>query len=239
MLRTLVGTRNKLQTLNYKCEHCGKLFAKEKTLAVHVCEQKRRYLSRSEKHVQAGLLTYQRFYDITQKGKSQKTFDDFASSPYYTAFVKFGSFLVNTAPIYPERFIDFVIKSGVKLDHWCRDELYDQYIMELIKIEPADGAIQRSIQTMMDWAEKNSAQWEHYFAYVNLNRAAHDIKEGLVSPWLLLNTRAGKEMLQRMNDEQLEIVGPIIDPQYWMRRFKTLPADLELVKDIVKEAKIQ
>jgi uroporphyrinogen-III decarboxylase len=111
--------------------------------------------------------------------------------------------------------------------------------MELIKIEPADGAIQRSIQTMMDWAEKNSAQWEHYFAYVNLNRAAHDIKEGLVSPWLLLNTRAGKEMLQRMNDEQLEIVGPIIDPQYWMRRFKTLPADLELVKDIVKEAKIQ
>lgn len=239
MLRTLVGTKNKLQTLNYKCEHCGKLFAKEKTLVVHVCEQKRRHLSRNEKHVQAGLLTYQRFYEITQKGKSKKTFDDFVSSPYYTAFVKFGSFLVNTAPIYPERFIDFVIKSGVKLDHWCRDELYDQYIIELIKIEPADGAIQRSIQNMMDWAEKNSAQWEHYFAYVNLNRATHDIKEGLISPWLLLNTRAGKDMLQRMNDEQLEIIAAVIDPQYWMRRFKSLPADLELVKDIVKEAKIQ
>jgi hypothetical protein len=224
--------------LSYKCEHCGKLFAKEKTLVVHVCEQKRRHLGRDERHVQAGLLTYQRFYELTQKSKVAKTFEEFASSPYYTAFVKFGSFMINTAPIYPERFINYVIKSGVKLDHWCRDELYDSYISELIKIEPADGAIQRTIKTMMDWADSNSAPWEHYFQYVNLNRATHDIKEGLISPWLILNTRSGKELLQRMNDEQLEIVGPIVDPQFWIRRFKSLPADVELIKDVVKEAKI-
>ena len=224
--------------LNFKCEYCGKLFAKEKTLVVHICEQKRRHLSKTEKHVQAGLLTFQRFYEIAQKGKSQKSFDDFASSPYYTAFVKFGSFVVNTAPIYPERFIDYVIKSGVKLDHWCRDELYDAYVSELIKIEPADGAIQRSIKTMMDWAEKNQAQWEHYFAYVNLNRATHDIKEGLISPWLVLNTKSGRDMLKRMNDEQLDIIGPIIDPNFWSRKFKSLPADVELIKDVIKEAKI-
>ena len=237
-MQTLVGTKKKSMDLNYKCEHCGKLFAKEKTLVVHVCEQKRRHLSKNEKHVQMGLMTYQKFYEIAQKGKAQKTFDEFASSSYYTAFVKFGSFMVNTAPIYPEKFIEFVIKSGVKLDHWCRDELYDTYIKELIKIEPADGAIQRSIQTMMEWAEKNNSPWEHYFAYVNLNRATHDIKEGLISPWIILNTKEGKEMLRKMNDEQLEIVGPVVDPQYWMRRFKSLPADTELVKDVVKEARI-
>lgn len=223
---------------SYKCEYCQKEFVKEKTLAVHVCEQKRRHLSKTEKHVQAGLLTYQRFYDVTQKGKNKKTFDDFAESPYYTAFVKFGSFLVNTSPVYPERFIDFVIKSGVKLDHWCRDELYYTYVTDLIKSEPADGAIQRSIKTMMDWGDSNTASWEHYFQYVNLNRATHDIREGLVSPWLVLNTKSGKDMLKRMNDEQLEIISPIIDPQHWMRRFKSLPADVELVKDIIKEAKI-
>lgn len=224
--------------LKYKCEYCGKLFAKEKTLVVHICEQKRRHLAKNEKHVQMGLLTFQKFYDIAQKGKAPKTFDDFVSSPYYTAFVKFGSFMVNMAPIYPERFIEYVIKSGVKLDHWCRDELYDQYISELIKIEPADGAIQRSIKTMMEWADKNNASWEHYFAYVNLNRATHDIKEGLISPWVVLNTKAGKEMLQRMNDEQLDIVTPVVNPSFWIKHFKTHPADLELVKDVVKEAKI-
>jgi hypothetical protein len=185
-----------------------------------------------------GFMTYQKFYEVAQKGKSQKSFDDFASSPYYTAFVKFGSFMVNTAPIYPEKFVEFVIKSGIKLDHWCRDELYDTYTKELIKIEPADGAIQRTITTMMEWGETNNSPWEHYFAYVNLNRATHDIKEGIISPWVLLNTREGKAMLQKMNDEQLEIVSPIIDPQFWIRKFKSLPADTELVRDVIKEAKI-
>ena len=238
MLRTLVGTRSRSMQLNFKCEYCGKEFAKEKTLVVHVCEQKRRHMSKNERHVQAGLLTFQRFYEISQKSKTPKTFEDFSNSSFYNAMVKFGSFLINTAPIYPEMFIDFVIRSGVKLDHWCRDELYETYIAELIKKEPVDGAIQRTIKTMMDWADENAAPWEHYFQYVNLNRATHDIKEGLISPWLLLNTKSGKELLQRMNDEQLEIVGPMIDPQFWMRRFKALPADVELIKDVIKEARI-
>jgi len=224
--------------LNYKCEYCGKKFAKEKTLAVHVCEQKRRYLSKNEKHVQTALLTYQRFFELAQGGKGKKTFDEFVKSPYYNAFVKFGSFVTNTAPIYPERFVDWVVKSGVKLDHWCRDELYDKYIAELIRIEPTENAIQRTIQTMMNWGDKNNAPWEHYFQYVNLNRATHDIKEGLVSPWIVLNSKVGKDMLQRLNDEQLEIVGPVIDPQFWIRKFKSLPADVELVKDVIKEAGI-
>jgi hypothetical protein len=238
MLRTLVGTRSRSMQLNFKCEYCGKEFAKEKTLVVHVCEQKRRHMSKNERHVQAGLLTFQRFYEISQKSKTPKSFEDFANSSFYNAMVKFGSFLINTAPVYPEMFIDFVIRSGVKLDHWCRDELYETYIAELIKKEPVDGAIQRTIKTMMDWSDENSAPWEHYFQYANLNRATHDIKEGLISPWLLLNTKSGKELLQRMNDEQLEIVGPMIDPQFWMRRFKALPADVELIKDVIKEARI-
>jgi hypothetical protein len=224
--------------LNFKCEHCGKLFAKEKTLVVHICEQKRRHLSKNERHVQMGFLTFKRFYEISQKSAAPKTFEDFSTSAFYTAMVKFGSFLVNTAPIYPERFIDYVIKSGVKLDHWCRDELYDSYISELIKIEPADGAIQRTIQSMMAWGDANNSPWEHYFAYVNLNRATHDIKEGLISPWLLLNSKSGRELLKRLNDEQLAIVWPVVDPEFWKRKFNALPADTELVKDVVKEAKI-
>jgi len=205
---------------------------------VHICEPKRRHLSRNEKHVQLALLTYQRFYEISQKTSKKKTFDDFVDSPYYNAFVKFGSFMSNTNPIYPEKFIDFVIKSGVKLDHWCRDELYDTYLEELLKLEPADGAIQRSIQTMMDWADDKEAAWNHYFNYVNLNRATHDIKEGKISPWVLLNSKTAKEMLKKLNDEQLEIIGPFINPTFWMKRFKALPADTELVKEVIREAKI-
>ena len=222
----------------FTCGYCNKSFVKEKTLMVHVCEKKRRHLAKNEKNTQAGLLTYQKFYELSQPGNKKKTFEDFVNSQYYNAFVRFGSFVVNASPIYPEQFIDWVVRSGVKLDHWCRDELYDKYLLELIHSEPADGAIQRTIKTMMDWADSNNAQWEHYFQYANLNRTTHDIKEGKISPWLIFHTKSGKDMLQRMNDEQLEIISNIIDPVTWKKRFRQKPADTELVKDIVREAKI-
>lgn len=182
-----------------------------------------------------GLITYQKFYETTQNCKQPKTFEEFSASAYYTAFVKFGSFVINTAPIYPEEFIDYVVRSGVKLNLWCQDSMYEQYIVHTIKTEAVDRALQRTITTMITWAEDKNAAWKHYFLYVNLNRATHDIKEGLISPWLLLNTKSGKDMLQNMTDEQLAIINSIIDFQFWVTRFKTASKDIEFVKELIKE----
>ena len=203
-----------------------------------MCEQKRRVLQKDEKRVQSGFYAFNRFYQLTQNARKQKTYEEFCKSAYYNAFVKFGSFLNNVNPLYPEKFVDYVIKSGVKLDHWCRDELYDKYLFETIKIEPVENAIQRTIQHMMDWADNSGASYEHYFLYVNLNRAVRDIRNGLLSPWIILNCKSGKEMLEKFNDEQLEIVAPVLDIPYWIRKFKDVPADTALVKEICKEAGI-
>ena len=91
---------------------------------------------------------------------------------------------------------------------------------------------------MLEWAEENSAQWEHYFLYVNLNRATKHIKEGVISPWIILNCKSGRQMLTKLNNEQIEIVSPMLDPDHWSRRFKNAPGDLELVKEVIKEAKV-
>lgn len=223
----------------FKCTHCGKGFMKERTLISHLCEGKRRALQRDEKRVQTGLIAYNRFYQLTQNCRKPKTYEEFCKSSYYNAFVKFGSFLNNVNPLYPEKFIDFVIKSGVKLDHWCRDELYEQYLYEMIKIEPIESAVQRSLQTMMEWADVSQAQFNHYFNYVNHNRAVHDILNGKISPWLVLNCESGKKMLSSFNDDHLEMISPAFDTQFWLKRFKKTQADVALVKEICKEAGIE
>ena len=117
----------------YKCEYCGASFTREKTLAVHMCEQKRRHLQKSEKRVQLGFYAFNQFYRLSANSKKDKTYEDFCKSPYYNAFVKFGSFINNVKPLYPEKYIDHVVTSGVKLDHWCREELYEKYATALIK----------------------------------------------------------------------------------------------------------
>ena len=223
----------------YTCVHCDKSFMKEKTLVAHMCERKRRALQEKEKRVQAGFMAFNRFWQLAQGGKKNKTYKEFCETSYYNAFVKFGSFLNNVNPLYPEKFVDYVIKSGVKLDHWCRDELYEKYLYEMIKVEPVESAVQRSIATMMEWADEQSAEFAHYFLYVSLNRAVHDILNGRVSPWIILNSVSGYAMVNNMNDEQLNMIGPSFDVQYWSRRFKEVPADVALVKEICAEVGIK
>lgn len=234
----MVGMTSKLKSSNFTCAYCGKDFVKEKTLIVHVCEPKRRHMSKNEKHVVAAMLAFQKFYEIAQRSSKKKTFDDFVASPYYNAFVKFGSFVSNANPIYPERFIEWVIKSGVKLDHWCRDELYDKYVVDLIKTETVETALQRSITHMMTWGEDNQAVWNHYFLYVSLSRATYDIKDGKISPWIILNSANGKAMVKKFSDEQLNAINVVMDIPFWLNKFKRLPADVELVKQVVKESNI-
>jgi len=222
----------------YQCKYCLSNFTQEKTLAVHMCEQKRRHFAKNEKSTLAGFQTYNRFYQLTQNIKENKTFDEFAKSSYYNAFVKFGSFLSNVNPLYPDQFIDYVVKSGVKLDHWTKEGLYEKYIIELIKTEHVETALERSIKYMEDWAKDNSSVWNHYFNYVSTNRATYDIKDGKISPWLILNCSTGKLLLSNMRDDQLSSISNIIDPEFWVRKFKKQSFDLDLVKRIVQEANL-
>ena len=222
----------------YVCQYCGAGFTREKTLAVHMCEQKRRALQKNEKRVQLGLYAFNQFYKLSAGSKKDKTYDDFCKSPYYNAFVKFGSFVNNVRPLYPEKYVDYVVTSGVKLDHWCREEMYEKYALELIKKEGVQTALERSVITMMDWADENNSVWNHYFHYVSLNRAIYHIKDGKVSPWLILNCKSGKQMMSKFNDEQLSIIYNVMDPQHWARRFKRQIGDVETVKEVVKESNL-
>ena len=45
-------------------------------------------------------------------------------------------------------------------------------------------------------------------------------------------------MLSKFNDEQLEMVYHVINPEHWALRFKRSPSDVQLVKDISKESNL-
>ena len=223
----------------FVCEYCNTGYSKEKTLIVHICEQKRRHLQQKEKRVQLGFYAFNQFYKLSAGAKKEKTYTDFCKSQYYNAFVKFGSFISNVKPLYPEKYIDYVVTSRVKLDHWCREEMYEKYAIELIRKEGVETALERSVMTMMEWADENTpAPWNHYFQHIGLNTAVWNIKDGKISPWLILNCKTGKDMLNKFNDEQLDMIYHVLDPAHWAMRFKRNPKDVELVKEVVKESNL-
>ena len=226
----------KLTSKQYTCEYCNKSYTKESTLIAHMCEPKRRWLQKDEKRVTVGFYAFQRFYKLSAGHKNEKTYEDFVKSSFYNAFVKFGSFVNNVRPLYPDKYIDYVVTSNVKLDHWCREEMYEKYAVELIRKEGVETALERSINTMVEWAKTSDSIYNHYFLYASTNRITWDIKDGKISPWLVLNCKTGKAALNQFNDEQLNMLVNVIDPKHWAMRFKRQPKDVELVKAVAKEA---
>ena len=223
----------------HECEHCGKEFTREKTLIVHVCEQKRRHLQRDEKGVQVGFLAYNRFFQLSQGATKDKTYEHFSRSPYYIAFVKFGRYVIGRTIIEADTFIDWLISQRVKIDEWSKEATYDMYLKSKLLTEPVEPALERTIKNMQTWAKVESAEWQHFFHYVNLNKAVEMINAGKISPWVIYHCKSGQKMLEDMNDEQISLISVVIDPQWWKKLFRTKSADVDFAKEILRTANIQ
>lgn len=225
----------------YKCQYCGKAFAKESTLASHVCEPKRRAQQQGETGVQLGLRAYQRFYQTTQGGNKVKTYEDFASSPYYLAFVKFGRHLVGIRAVSPQNFIDWLLKNNKKLDYWTKDTFYTEWLAEYIKKEAVQDAMERALKEMTNYAEEHPELkngFSDYFRYGNSNRVCHHISTGRISPWVVYNCSSGVEFLDSLSEEQVSIILPSIEPDFWQKKFKDYPEDVAWIKNITKAASL-
>ena len=228
-----------LPKTEYTCQYCEKSFRREQTLSVHVCEKKKRYQSQFETGVQIGLNAYLKFYEMSQGSAKLKTFEDFADSPYYRAFVKFGQYCVSIRAINVPRFIEWLLKNNKKIDYWCRDKIYGEFLEQYIRIEHINDALERSIREMQNYVDdhadiKNGIA--DYFRYGNSNRICYDISTGRISPWVVYSCDSGVAFLSALDPSQITMLWPMIDADFWTQKFKDYWADAEYAKEILKGA---
>jgi hypothetical protein len=225
--------------MSYKCRYCEKDFSKESTLAVHLCEPKRRWQQEKETGVQLGLRAYLRFYEITQGSARMKSYEDFVSSPYYNAFVKWGRHMVGIRGINPPQFLEWLLKNNKKIDQWCKDEFYATYLHEYLRREAVQDALERALNEMQAYADEHEelkGGFRDYFRYANANRICHHITTGRVSAWIVYNCDSGHEFLGSLGEEHLTMIMPWIDVEYWQRKLRDYTADSEWLKDILAKA---
>jgi len=218
------------------CKYCSKEFRKASSLAAHMCEPKRRWQQENETGVRFGLTAYLRFYELTQGTSKDKNYATFVESPYYTAFVKFGQYLVAIKAVNPTAYIDWIIKNNKKLDMWTKDSYYDEYLLHCLRTEHPQDALERALKEMEHWAEANSTTFNHFFLYGNPNRLCQLINNGRISPWVLYNCESGVEFLGKLTPPQLEIIYTIIDPSYWNRKLEVYADDTKWVKEVLAVA---
>ena len=222
--------------MTFQCRYCEKIFQRESSLAVHLCEPRRRYQEQNETGVQIGLQAYLRFYEITQGSSRLKSFDDFAKSPYYKAFVKFGRYCQGIRAVNVPRFIDWIVRQNKKIDHWCKDSVYTEYLMDYLRVENVSDALARAMEFGIDWADTSGHPAEDCLRYGNSNTMTYAVSVGRISPWIIYNCESGQKFLSELDPTQIAMVWPYIDADFWQRKFKDYPADQEYAKEILTKA---
>jgi len=222
--------------MSFVCEYCKKSFVRETSIEVHMCEPKRRRLNKDEAGVRIGFQAYIKFYEQAQGSAKLKTYDDFCDSSYYLAFVKFGRYCVNVKVINPAQFMNWLLKNQKKIDRWCSDQLYTEYLIWYLTIEAVDDALARAIEYSIDWSEKTGHPSHDCVRYGNANAICYAVTTGRISPWVIYNSDSGREFLNSASSEQIVMIWPYINSDIWHKKFTDYLADQEYAKDILKKA---
>ena len=222
--------------MTYTCQYCKKDFIKESSLTVHTCEQRRRYTEKDEAGVRMGFNAYLKFYELTQGSAKLKTYTDFAESPDYKACVKFGRYCINTRVINPARFTEWVLKQNKKLDRWCSDKLYEEYLLYYLRVERMEDALARAIEHSIKWSEDKDAAPQDFLRYGNTNVVLHAIIGGRISAWVLYTSESGQKFLSELNEEQRTMIWPYIDVDIWTKKLREDPANRIEAQELLQKA---
>jgi hypothetical protein len=222
--------------MTHVCDYCKKEFVRETSIQAHMCEPKRRRQQRDEPGPRLGFQAYIRFYESMAGSARNKTHDTFCESSYYRAFVKFGHYCVNTRVINPDRFMAWLLKNNRKIDHWCSDKVYTEYLVDHLKVEAVDDALARAIEFGIDWAEKNAGPAHDCMRYGNANVLCYAVTAGRISPWVIYNSESGQKFLSELDATQVSMIWPYIDSDAWQKRFQDRPQDQAYAKNILKQA---
>ena len=211
----------------FKCEYCKKSFQSEGTLMAHSCEKKRRWQAKDNQDVLVGFSSYDLFYRIEMQSKP-KEYKDFVDSQYYTAFVKYGNYCINTRVIDQEQFTRWLIKNKVKLKDWPTDKMYLLFVQDHCKRESVERALERFVQHAST-TQYFDTFWESASGYM----IADWVEMGKISPWIIISSKRAERAIGAMPNECVNRIANCIDADYWAKKRQLNPHDAHFVQEMI------
>jgi hypothetical protein len=220
----------------YGCEHCGRTFARESTIARHLCEQKRRWDEQTRPANRIAYAAWTKFYQQFQPSKKDRDYRAFIASSYYGGFIKFGTYCVDVRVVNPMAYLDWSIAEKVALDNWTSDKNYSKFLMQYLQLEDNMDAVKRSIETLLKIAEEQNIRLEDVLRLHSANKVCHLVTQGHISAWLLFNCDSGTDFLGTLNADQLGMIYEYINIDKWKIKFKRDEDKVNQVKSLLREA---
>ena len=225
----------------FECKFCKKSFKRERTLAVHMCQQKHRFNTKNELPSRIAFEAFCVFHKTCMPGYGgSPTLEKFINSPEYNGFYIFGKYLVELKlpKDQQQEFIKFVMQQGVKIKDWAKSFVLEEFIKLYSLKEDPKRAVESVIILAEEWSNENNEHWTEFFDKVSPSMATHFIITGRISPWIIYGTNAGQRMVDKLNERELELVVNHINVNTWKHKLKKYPASLNELEIIDNTCKI-
>jgi hypothetical protein len=199
-----------------------------------MCEQRRRYLQKDTLH---GRYGFQAYLSIQNRcfGNVKKTEEDFRKSEFYIACIKWGRFILDVNCMNPTQYLLWLQKLNVPIDTWTNEVVYAAWLQDVVYSEnPWDG-VDRSVQTILDWAEETKEEPGNYFNKAGGAKVLFDVQRAKISAWCIYCSVSGQKWISNLPKSDLEIIWSMINPERWEIKFKKYPAIKEQISEICNE----
>lgn len=214
-----------------QCEFCKASFAKEETLLSHMCDKKKRFMTKDDKIPRLAFTIFNRFHAYSFRTSKTKTLDSFIDSRLYNDFISFAKYVNDVDPINLNKFIEFLVTTQTPIKKWKSPNVYEIYVRELCKQESASAALERNFLLMQQWATETGEQWYDFFRLANTNLLVLWISIGRVSPWIIYTSASAMAMMDRFSDDQIDIVQRALDPVFWSKKLNSNQDDVDFIRE--------
>ena len=229
-------TQKKSSKTELTCPYCEATFKKEANFAKHICKQKRRFFEKDTKPARFAFHAFKEFHNVHYRRET--TYEKFMKSNLYDAFMRFGKYILDIDAIDPMAYIDYMIRSTVPIDRWCRDSEYEKYVFNLTMKECPMRGTERTLLLMQEWANSKQSEMVNFFRDISAPLAVRWIISGRISPWVLLNCESGQELLGRLTDEQTLLIKNALNIKLWKGKFTRHRKEVSDIQAVLAESGI-
>lgn len=222
---------------DFICKFCNNSFSSEKTLIIHLCEQKRRFNQKDTVFARFGLEAYIAIQKKLNK-EPQVTEEEFRKSKLYLACVRWGHYVVAVRCSSPEKYLDWLLNLNIPIDNWNKDEIYNCWIQNYIFIENPWDAFEKSFKYITVWANELHKKFFNYFKEAGNARILTDIQRGNISGWIIFCSESGQYWINQLEASDLELIWNWINPGRWTIKLEQYKKEADEIKNICKKSLI-
>ena len=213
---------------NWHCHYCDKKFTHEMTYMNHVCKERLRHDELRSPIGQAAYAYYCEWMKLYKR--KAPPIETFATSRYYTAFVKFSKYAIDVSLPSPNMFIRLMCDRDISPTLWARSQCYSIYLEFYDKsVEPLDQ-VQNSILTLFDICDKENVAIDKVFVHLQAARINELLRLRKLSPWLIFCSGTFGSFLKTIPQDDWTEMSKIVNPSYWSEK---LAQNKKLVDDIL------